>query len=154
MPNLACIFNLLLVSVPTATVMLSTINSTSSNATAESTLHRSLHPDPAPCGFPVPQRHEVFKEQCLALQAIHSPHARYSSPGAPSTNRSKSMQSARCSKDSLQRKRLTDYQQVLPWQVPLTVNLDLQASNSGTSFAEKQDMRTCDTPAHCWPPTI
>ena len=47
------------------------------------------------------------KKQCLALQAIHSPHARYSSPGAPSTNRSKSMQSARCSKDSLQRKRQT-----------------------------------------------
>ena len=189
--------------------MLSTINSTSSNATAESTLHRCLHPDPAPCEFPVLQRHEESpetacsywaqdlhslsfssigqaktpdpfqrtlahqllpqqainsvthlaelphcKEQCLALQAIRSPHARCSSSDAPSTNRSKSTQSAQCSKDSLQRKRLTDYQQVLPWQVALTVNLDLQATNSGTSFAEKQAMRTCDTPAHCGPPTI
>ena len=95
------------------------------------------------------------KDQCVALQAIHSPRARYSGSGAPSTNRSKGMQSAQSSKDSLQRKRPSDYQQVLPWQVALTVNLDLQASNSGTSFefAEKQDIKTCETPAHCCPPS-
>ena len=64
------------------------------------------------------------------------------------------MKSAQCSKDGLQRKRLTDSQKVLPSQAALTNNPVMQASNSGTSFAEKQDIRTCDTPAHCLPPII
>lgn len=64
------------------------------------------------------------------------------------------MQSAQCNKDSLQRKRPTGYWKVLPWQVALTVNIVMQASNSGMSFAERQDIKTYDTPAHCLPPTI
>ena len=88
------------------------------------------------------------KKQWIALQAIHSPDARVSGLGTPSINRSKSVKSAQRSK------RLTYYQKVLSWQVALTVNLDMQTSHSGMSSAEKQNIVTCDTPAHCLPPTI
>lgn len=56
------------------------------------------------------------KEKCSILQATHRSGARVSNLGGPSTNRSKSMKSARRSKDSLQHKRLTDCQKVLSCQ--------------------------------------
>ena len=94
------------------------------------------------------------KGQRLALQAVHSPRARYSGSGAPSTSRSKGMPLAQRRKDGWKRKRLTDYQQVLPWQVALTANPVTQTSNSGTNFSEKQGIKTYDTHAHCLPSTI
>ena len=65
MPKLACIFNLLWISVPTAT----TINSASFNATAESTLRRSLHSVPTPCWFPVLQPYEKSSETACSYWA-------------------------------------------------------------------------------------
>ena len=73
-PILACILNLLWVSVPTATAMLSTINSASLNATAESTLHHSLHLVAAPCWFPDLQRHKESPDTACSYlaQDLHS----------------------------------------------------------------------------------
>ena len=88
----------------------------------------------------------------IALKAVHSPAASVPGLGAPSTIRSKSMKSTQRSEQSLQCKSLADFQEMLLPQVALTISLGMQASNPSTSFAEKHDIKTCDTVAHCLPP--
>ena len=74
----------------------------------------------------------------VALRAIHNSNARVSGLGAPNIIRSKSMRPTQCNKHSLQRRRLTHFQMVLPWQAALMVNRDVQISNSSMSFERKE----------------
>ena len=92
------------------------------------------------------------KQQWLALQAIQCSDTRVSGLDTPSTDRSKSILSAQHNNHSLQRKRLIGYWKVLPWQVALTFNLVMSAADSETSCAEKLNIKTRDTLAHCLPP--
>ena len=70
MPKLACIFNLLCISVP---------------ATAESTLRRSLHSVPTPCWSPVLQPHEKSSETACSYWAQDLQSSAFSFTGQAET---------------------------------------------------------------------